>query len=414
MWPTEPSALLFGWITIDVVYMSMGRNGKKYLIVARCYSSQWPEAKALAKCDSESVMKFLIEDVFSRWGLPLRMSVDGGPENKGLVRDLQKQWGIHRVVASAYHPQGMGLIERGHFVLVSALRKMVGNWVDNLANALWADRTTVKRSTNETPAYLVAGREHILPIELSIPTWQTLPWSEVTDTPSLIAMRAKQFERRDERFREAIDRTVRLRHENKEYFDNSRTIRTTKLEPGDLVLLKDSFHENDRSRLTKFLPKWRGPFRIKESHEKGWYNLEELDGTPFRSHTPGNRLKRFYQRSPGELREMDQIWAGQEEGQPTDHRSDADSTSTHNSAHNNQDINPYGQDIPMPAAERSSEPPQRYELRKQRKPDATTPAEEHDPSEQSDIRRARDKTRRMIAVEIPRRNINRDEYQQYL
>ncbi|KAK1907837.1 hypothetical protein P3342_006166 [Pyrenophora teres f. teres] len=209
LWPTEPPSILFGWITIDVVHMPPGLNGRKYLIVARDYASGWPEAKALAKNDSKAVQKFLINDVFSRWGLPLKMSADGGPENKGLVENLQQQWGINRVISSAYHPQGQGLIERGHAPIVAALKKLRGNWVDNLANVLWADRTTVKRSTQETPAYLVSGREHILPVELSIPTWQTLPWSEVKDTPTLLAMRAQQFQRRDERFQEAINRTVR-------------------------------------------------------------------------------------------------------------------------------------------------------------------------------------------------------------
>jgi hypothetical protein len=46
----------------------------------------------------------------------------------------------------------------------------------------------------------------------------------------------------------------------------------------------------------KFLPKWQGLFKIRTVNEKGWYNLEELDRTPFRSYTLGNRLKKFYQR----------------------------------------------------------------------------------------------------------------------
>ncbi|EFQ85500.1 hypothetical protein PTT_19544, partial [Pyrenophora teres f. teres 0-1] len=74
LWPTEPPSILFGWITIDVVHMPPGLNGRKYLIVARDYASGWPEAKALAKNDSKAVQKFLINDVFSRWGLPLKIS----------------------------------------------------------------------------------------------------------------------------------------------------------------------------------------------------------------------------------------------------------------------------------------------------------------------------------------------------
>jgi hypothetical protein len=187
--------------------------------------------------------------------MPLKISVDSGPENRGVLINLQNQWGINRVVASAYNPKAQGIIKQGHAAIVAALKKLPGNWHNNLHRVLWADRVTVKRSTGETPAYMVCSREHILPIELSIPTWQVLPWDEVTDTASLLAMRARQFEKRDVRLKESINQTVRLRQENKDYFNDSKIIRPEKLKPGDLILLKDSFHENNRSILSKFLPK---------------------------------------------------------------------------------------------------------------------------------------------------------------
>ena len=301
--PTWGTDMIWGWVTIDVVYMPDGKLGKKFLVVARDYTSGWPEAKALAKNDSEEVAKFLDEYIFSRWGIPYRLSVDGGPENKGLVTDLAKQYGIERVVASAYHPQGQGLIERGHKELVGALKKMKGNWVDNLHRALWADRVTVKRSTGETPAFLIGGREHVLPIELCIPTWQTIPWDEVHDTESLIAARARQFERRDSRLQEAIDRSVRLREQGKEWFDAKAHFRPEELKEGDLVLVRDTLGDMDMSRLTKLKPKWKGPYKISRipPDRSGWYQLEDLDGARFRNKTPGNRITKFFQRATEEL-----------------------------------------------------------------------------------------------------------------
>jgi hypothetical protein len=73
------------------------------------------------------VSKFLKEEVFLRWGVPQKLSVDGGLENKSLVEDLCKLYNIQRIVASAFHPQAQGLIERGHKELTRALRKMKGN-----------------------------------------------------------------------------------------------------------------------------------------------------------------------------------------------------------------------------------------------------------------------------------------------
>jgi hypothetical protein len=284
------------WITMDVVYMPDGTGGRKYLVVARDYMSGYPEAKGLTNNDSVSVARFLEQTVFARWGVPLKMSVDGGPENRGLVQELAKLYGINRVVASAFHPQAQGLIERGHKELVGALRKMTGNWVTNLHLALWADRVTVKRSTGETPAFLISGREHVLPIELQVRTWQTLPWDTVRDTETLLALRAKQFEHRDDRLKEAVDRTVRLREMNKAWFDAKANLRPSPMEPGDMVLVRDVIGDLDMSRNQKLRPRWKGPFRISQASEKGTYLLEELDGTPLKATYAGNRVTRFYQR----------------------------------------------------------------------------------------------------------------------
>lgn len=304
--PTEPLSQPWGWVTIDVVYMPLSKGNKQFMVVARDYLSQWPEAKALAKNDSGSVAKFIKEDIFCRWGVPLKMGCDGGPENRGLVEDLQRTFGIQRVVSSAYHPQGQGLIERGHKVLVAALKKLSGHWTENLSSVLWADRVTTKRTTGETPAYLLCGKEHVLPIELSIPTWRTLPWETVTDTASLLELRALQFQKRDERLKEAVDRTTRMRDNSKELFDQANKTRTTPLAPQDLVLLRDTFSDGDMSRLAKFRPKWRGPFRIKIVHAKGYYQVEELDGTPLGGTIAGDRLKIFYPRDKTISQRVDQ------------------------------------------------------------------------------------------------------------
>jgi hypothetical protein len=71
------------------------------------------------------------------------------------------------------------MIERDYKSLINALSKMTNkelrNWIDNLPTILWADRSTIKRSTKHTPFYLLYSREPILPIKLKIPTWRIFP-----------------------------------------------------------------------------------------------------------------------------------------------------------------------------------------------------------------------------------------------
>jgi hypothetical protein len=71
--------------------------------------------------------------------------------------------------------------------------------------ALWADCVTVKRTTQETLLYLISGKEPILPVDLSVLTWQTLPWNKVWDTETLLALWARQFDCRDQRLQDAVD-----------------------------------------------------------------------------------------------------------------------------------------------------------------------------------------------------------------
>ncbi len=82
------------------------------------------------------------------------------------------------MVVSAYHPQAIGIIERGHKPIVDALSKMSDggstNWVQNLPAVLWEDQSTVRTSTSLTPYYICCGSEPVLPIELEVPTWQIL------------------------------------------------------------------------------------------------------------------------------------------------------------------------------------------------------------------------------------------------
>jgi len=151
-----------------------------------------------------------------------------------VVTALAEAYGIHRVVVLAYHPQGQGLIERGHQPLIVALAKYGGDWVQNLMKALWADQTTVKGTM-------------------------------------LIVLRMKQFKRQEMNNEEARERVRRYRLANKEYFNEIKNTRKSELEPGELVLVWDAKKAKDMSRWQKLQPKRQGPFRIKRSSEKGFY-----------------------------------------------------------------------------------------------------------------------------------------------
>ena len=218
-------------------------NGKNYLVTTRCDLSGYPESRALAKANSESIAKFLWEDVVCRHGCFGRLVIDGGPENKKLVEAFTKLYGIQRVQASAYHPAANGMVERGHRPITEGLSKWTNGgtkgWVSRLAAHLLAERTTVHQPTGVTPFYFVYGRQAVLPIETQFSTWRVLDWDKVRTREELISLRARQLELRNADLEELALRKKRHREMNKETFDNTYQIQESILQVDDVVLYHD-------------------------------------------------------------------------------------------------------------------------------------------------------------------------------
>jgi len=163
---------------------------------------------------------------------------------------------------------------------------------------LLALRTTTGRSAGLTPYRLVMGQEAVLPIELEIPTWKTLPWERVRSRKELIALRTRQIERRDKDMEDAVLHVRRTREANKDYFNDRNSVRAQPLAVDQIVLLHDTRREDDMTSFQKLRFRWVGPYRISEVLGNGAYRLMELDDTPMSGTANGNRLKQFL--SPGE------------------------------------------------------------------------------------------------------------------
>jgi hypothetical protein len=100
-----------------------------------------------------------------------------------LIIQFVTDYNIKRVIISPYNAKANRIIERGHKPIIDALAKItkggIGKWVRNLHTILWADRTTIRKSTDYTPFYLNIGMEAILPIKFDIPIWKILPWDSI-------------------------------------------------------------------------------------------------------------------------------------------------------------------------------------------------------------------------------------------
>ena len=173
----------------------------EYIIVATDYLTKWVEAKATVKNDARTTSKFLYEQVFTRYGLPIEIVSDQGVHfiNEVIEFLLFEFMVIHKKYAP-YHPQANGQAESTNKTLCTALTKIVegsrSDWEQKLHSVLWAYRTAYKTAIGTTPFDLVFGMNAILPIEFLIPTLRVA--KELEWTGHELSERVDQLERLDE------------------------------------------------------------------------------------------------------------------------------------------------------------------------------------------------------------------------
>ncbi|KAJ5110888.1 hypothetical protein N7532_001423 [Penicillium argentinense] len=316
-------------------------DGYRCMVQAREALSGWVEAKPLkGKATGKAVCDFIWQDIICRYGWPLRIVMDKGPEFRSEVQLFLQAKGIKRVAIAPYNAGSNGAIERSMRTFKDAISKMThGYSAENAAGtttasqrsrsvripppswracfyaALLADRMTVCATTGMTPFRFLFGRDAILPLEAEVPTWSTLPWETITTREDLISLRGRQILQRDADVEEAIHRYERMRENNKAYFDSQKSVRSSPLEVGNLVLLHDTQMKENMTAVQKLRYRWHGPYRIREVLGNGAYALEELDGTPMfhgfsagdgmrHRAVNGDRLKRFWLHRDAGVREQ--------------------------------------------------------------------------------------------------------------
>ena len=138
--------------------------GNKYILVVTDLFTKWVEAFPLAKTDSVTLAKVLVNEIVCRYGVPRYLHSDQGANLVSeVIKSLCATLGINRTQTTAYHPEGNGQVERFNRTLESMLAKVVADhqrdWDEHIQNALFAYRTAIHDSTGYTP-FLVMLAAH--------------------------------------------------------------------------------------------------------------------------------------------------------------------------------------------------------------------------------------------------------------
>jgi hypothetical protein len=151
----------------------------KWILVATDYFTKWIEAIPTKNANHQVVIKFLNENIFTRFGCPTKLVTDNAAafRAKELV-DMCESMGIQLVHSTSYYPQGNGLAESSNKSLVRIIKKLLEDnkksWDSKLKFALWADRVTIKKSIGNSPFKLVYGTDVVFPYPADSPCGQIL------------------------------------------------------------------------------------------------------------------------------------------------------------------------------------------------------------------------------------------------
>jgi hypothetical protein len=297
--PTYPLAIHFQWV-IELVAIPLGLWEMKYLVSATEELSNFVEGRALRTKSTEGVCRFILEDIFSRYGTIGRMRADRGELDAVEAKNFFERHGVRLRLTTAYNPEANGKSERGHppiiNVLVKACKRKPKQWPRLLPFVLWADRTTHSTVTGYMPIELMLDQKPIMPAEDLVPTWVFLEWKDSITTERLLALRIQQLERLHEDQKIALEKLKAARLGNKERFDKNHRLRTKSIQIGDWVLVFDSSLEHQHSTLRKFSRRWFGPYVVVATHDNATYTLRELDGTMLKIPVAGKRIKTFRRR----------------------------------------------------------------------------------------------------------------------
>ena len=258
--------------------------------------TEWMKIRALFNLRTKIVAKFLWKNIICCFECFESTVINEDFENKTVTEELLNRYRIRIKLTSTYHASINEMIEKEHRSLINVLSKLIENkierWFQHFHAMLWTDRIIVRDFIDVISFRLLYEHDAILFIEIKYSIWHIMNWNKIRSIEDLLAMRVKQFQKRNEDFKKVILHLKRMREQNKELVDNKHQWQKIFLNADDLMLRHDIKFNNKHDFELVF--RWNESFRIQRADSmKNIYILKKMNETCLEKTYADNRLKRF-------------------------------------------------------------------------------------------------------------------------
>jgi hypothetical protein len=280
------SSYPFEIVSIDILGpFTKSTNGNKFILVLVDYFTNWVEACAVKTIEAPEIADAIFKLIICRHGCPSKFLTNKGTQfTSNLFKYLCIKMGIQKLETTALHPQTNGKVEKFNHFIVNALatlsNKEQTNWDEMIDPCLFAYRSTISRIIDETPFFLIYGRDPVLPNDLLFGNIKPPQAENLLDYKIDLVQRLK-------RAYEKINKS-RTQNVNKyrDYYDQKHKKQIYNI--GDNVMLY--WPVPVKGLTQKLLPKWDGPYVVTNRLGEVTYRIEKDNGKTHTVHVQRLRL----------------------------------------------------------------------------------------------------------------------------
>nr|GFB73614.1 reverse transcriptase domain-containing protein [Tanacetum cinerariifolium] len=158
--------------------------------------------------------------------------------------------------------------------------------MEELSHVLWAHRTMMKSSNQDTSFSLTYGTKAVIPAEIGMPILRTAKVDLIQNDEAL----GMNLDLLKEKREQAAIREAKSKANIEKYYNSK--VRSASFKPRDLVYRNnDSSHTEDTKKLG---PKWEEPYEVTEALWKGAYKIRDRNVKQLLRTSNVSNLKKCY------------------------------------------------------------------------------------------------------------------------